>query len=125
MMPTLTRRSVLRVLVVGSVGASLAITVAGCDEEDLDAADAAPRPVDCSNSITAEIANNHGHQLTVPPQDVQARPDATYDITGGADHGHDVTITADMFAALARDGRLRVMSSDAAGHAHELTLTCV
>jgi hypothetical protein len=74
----------------------------------------------CSESI----ASNHGHVLTVSQSDIDAAAEKTYDITGSADHPHQVTLSADDFAMLADGGTIGVTSSTDSGHSHDVTVMC-
>jgi hypothetical protein len=74
----------------------------------------------CSESISA----NHGHVMSVPQADVDAGSEKTYDITGSADHPHQVTLTADDFTTLAGGGSVTVASSTDSAHSHMVTVTC-
>jgi hypothetical protein len=57
----------------------------------------------CSQAIDAQITCRHDHRMLVPVADIIAGVDQTYDIQGAnATHGHNVTVTAAMFAALRR-----------------------
>ena len=69
------------------------------------------------------IGGNHGHELTVSADDVQAGAEKVYDIEGGARHTHTVTISAAQFALLAAGTAIQVTSSSA-GHTHAVTVTC-
>ncbi|MEZ4373784.1 MAG: hypothetical protein R3B07_23385 [Polyangiaceae bacterium] len=75
-------------------------------------------------SCEASIVGNHGHELVVTQEDIDAGVDKTYDITGAALHSHSVTVTAADFATLAGGGSVTVTSTDAAAHNHSVTVTC-
>lgn len=72
----------------------------------------------------AVIGRNHGHALQVSSEDVAAGVEKTYAIKGAAGHNHDVTLTADHFAALAAGGSITLTSTTDVGHAHSVTVTC-
>jgi hypothetical protein len=55
----------------------------------------------CGLAIDAQITCREGHSLLISVDDLMAAQTKTYDIRGtNATHGHNVTITAEMFAAL-------------------------
>ena len=69
------------------------------------------------------IADNHGHALTVPEADVLAGVEKTYSM--GGPHEHSVTLTADHFSTLQGVGdSVTVTSGVGAGHTHAVTVTC-
>jgi hypothetical protein len=79
----------------------------------------------CEDGASAtEISNNHGHDLTVPADDIQAGVEQIYDIQGTADHSHTVTLKPPNFAAL-RQGSPIAVFSDGGDHPHGMTLSCV
>lgn len=75
-------------------------------------------------SCSPTIGGNHGHVLVVPPEDVQAGQERTYDIQGGSAHNHRVTLTSANFATLAGGGTITVSSSNDAFHQHSVTVRC-
>jgi len=79
--------------------------------------------VDCSADPGVDIGANHGHALVVSAAEVAAGVEVVYDITGGAQHPHTVTLSAMDFTTLAMTGTVMVVSSDA-GHTHPVTVTC-
>lgn len=70
------------------------------------------------------IGSNHEHQLRLPQADVAAGANKTYDITGGADHGHSVTLTAAQFADLEAGTDVTVTSTSGSGHTHSVMISC-
>jgi hypothetical protein len=90
------------------------------DASPIDAAIDAP-PGACSPETT--IASNHGHVLTVSAADVTAGQPRTYDIMGGAGHGHSVTLTAAHFQMLAQNQPVTVTSTVTL-HSHSITVRC-
>jgi hypothetical protein len=97
------------------------VTCASSDETDAGSPDASAV---CANNAPATIANNHGHTLTVPSADVAAATDKTYSIKGSAMHDHQVAVTAAQFATLASGGLVNIVSTNAFGHAHSVTVIC-
>ena len=82
----------------------------------------------------AMIIDNHlpsggDHALAVPPADVVAGVEKTYDIRGdNVGHTHTVTITAAHFGSLQAGDPISVLSSNNGpvgfGHEHTVQLTC-
>ena len=104
--------------------ATAALTAVGCgggdDGETIDAA-----PANClANGTRAIFPYNHGHTLSIPAEDIAAGTARTYDITGGADHSHSVSISAAEMASLAGNIGIQVMSSSDGGHSHTIDVRC-
>lgn len=108
----------------------------GSEEPTVDAAKAvdAPKspdapPLDGPPTTTcattnATISANHGHTAMIPAADVAAGVEKTYDIKGGSQHPHSITVTAAMFAMLKAGTMVVVTSSNDAGHTHNVTVSC-
>lgn len=113
----ITRQVFLRFV---SVAAS-AVAV-GCG--DSDTTDGTDGP-SCSG-VNATLSGNHGHVLGIPPGDVAAGADKTYDIKGTSQHTHSVTITAAQFQQLAAGETIQVDSTRAGApdHLHTCTIIC-
>ena len=108
-------------LVVGSLGA--------CASDDGDAEDGADSGGDddggdCSGGATANIATNHGHEMTVSGADITAAAAKDYDIMGTSPHTHTVSLTAADMEALAAGESVSVTSSSDGTHTHQVTITC-
>ena len=88
----------------------------------IDGATDAP-PTGCAKT-NVQIATNHGHGLIVPPADVAAGVEKTYDITGNSTHPHDILVTAAMFTMLQQNQPVVVTSSEGFTHVHKVTITC-
>jgi len=84
----------------------------------------APPPNCLANGTRAIIPYNHGHTLDIPAADIAAGTPRSYDITGGADHSHSVSVTAAEMATLAGNGSIQVMSTTGGGHAHTIDVRC-
>ncbi len=81
-------------------------------------------PGTCGAAIDAQITCRHDHELLVTVADVMAGQDKTYDIQGGnATHGHDVTVTADMFSRI-RNGETVEIFVDSIFQPHTIHLSC-
>jgi hypothetical protein len=103
----------------GSVGVCTAgLLTVGCGSDDDD--DSHDTHTECTN----EIANNHGHKLTISVADKQAGVAKVYDIQGTSAHSHTVSLDADDFKDLAAGTTVILPSSTDAGHAHEIEITC-
>lgn len=72
--------------------------------------------------ITAEIFDNHGHELVIPMADITAGLAKTYDAQGEAGHSHFVELTADDFTALKMGMTVRKYSCN--GGDHQYVLSC-
>lgn len=75
------------------------------------------------DSVTTQIALNHGHEVTVPAEDVAAGAMKTYTLVG-ASHTHDVTLSAADFDNLAAGQTVMVLSTTVDSHDHEITFRC-
>ena len=79
----------------------------------------------CStNGNKVNVADNHGHTMTVALTDITAGIQKNYDITGASGHTHTVTLTTAHFAMLATGQCATTTSSDSGGHTHMVTITC-
>ena len=108
-------------------------------DDDVGTPDAAQGPADARGTVdgatgdggqsacgstTSSISANHGHDVTISAADIAAGVDKTYDITGGSDHDHAITVTAAMFAMLKVGTQIKVPSVGG-NHPHQVTVTCV
>jgi hypothetical protein len=134
----MTRKNFLRSFAGLGIGA-LVIACSksdGAEEPTVDAAKAvdAPKspdapPLDgppgsvCATT-NAMVSANHGHAAAIPAADVMAGVEKSYDIKGGSQHPHTITVTAAMFAMLKAGTMVVVTSSNDAGHTHNVTVTC-
>jgi hypothetical protein len=80
---------------------------------------------DLNQPLDGQIANNHGHRLLIPRQDVLDGKDKSYDIQGAAGHGHIVDVTQELFAELRQKGTVHMISTVTGGHQHGVILVCV
>jgi len=98
----------------------------GCGDDVDDGSGAPPSnsDTDCvANGTNSAIQSNHGHSLTVSASDVNAGAEKTYDITGGAGHSHQVTVTSGNFTTLKSNQSITVTSTTT-GHTHSVTISC-
>jgi hypothetical protein len=114
-----TRREFLEIIVAVGAGGGLVLTACGGDDSSSDAS------AGCAPNIN--FSSNHGHTLSIPAAHVAEGATRTYDITGTADHTHEVVITAASFAMLDRGETVMVGSTagdSGDGHNHDLALRC-
>ena len=115
-------------LVVPMVAAALCL--AGCDDDPV-----TPGLSSCATvGPVVSILDNHlpsggDHALVVPPDDVVAALEKTYDIRGdNVGHTHTVTLLSSHFLALQRGEAQSVVSSNngpvGIGHDHTIELSC-
>ncbi|MGE3762953.1 MAG: hypothetical protein AB7L94_11890 [Kofleriaceae bacterium] len=81
-----------------------------------------PPPTTCAPEIV--IGYNHGHAMTIAPEDLHSTSTRTYQIRGTSDHPHTVDITPAQFASLRANGTLTVTSSYDDDHPHTVVITC-
>lgn len=87
--------------------------------------DAVPANLDCeANGTNVVIGANHGHSMTIPPADVTAGIEKTYDLQGSSAHPHTVIITAADFTML-QANTMVVKTSSNFGHTHSVTVRCL
>lgn len=128
----LNRHEFLRTILMTSVGGALAACGSDGSPEPMPDAgsgsgsDAAPADAFMGTCATNSVAigSNHGHEMTVEPVDLESTSSKMYDITGGADHPHTVTITVAQFAMLKRDGSITISSTTNSGHSHSIRVRC-
>ncbi len=73
--------------------------------------------------VDATIADNHGHEVTVAPEDVAAGTMKTYMLVG-ASHVHEVTLSAADFESLAMGQTVMELSTTVDSHDHQITFRC-
>lgn len=78
------------------------------------------------NGTQSSISANHGHNLTVSKEDVDAAVEKTYTLTEANtdNHIHEITISANQFNTLRGNNSISVTSTNQAGHTHSVTVTC-
>jgi hypothetical protein len=72
--------------------------------------------------ITADISDNHGHELIIPMLDIMTGTTKSYNAQGDAGHDHWVELTAADFTALKAGMTVRKYSCN--GGDHEYVLSC-
>ena len=87
-----------------------------------------PMPQGCGASGTL-IADNHGHELTIPTVDLSSTTSKVYSIVGTATHNHTVTLTAAQLAQLKAGQSVTVTSTTTDAppfgpHSHVVTASC-
>ncbi len=119
----MTRKEFLRSVVGIGVGAASIAALGACgDDGGSSTADAAP--AECTTP-TNSITSNHGHVLMVSLADVNAGAAKTYDISGSADHGHNLTISAAQFQQIKDGQTLNLTSTSGGGHTHNVSVQCI
>ena len=110
-------------------GASVVLLIQACGGGG-SSSDEAPIPVPAPGpkpgaACTDTIAANHGHVLTIASADLDSPTDMVYNIQGGAAHNHTVTLAVVDLRALKAGTTVTVGSSNAAGHEHSVSITCL
>lgn len=79
-----------------------------------------------ASSCGSTIAGNHGHTLPIAVADVNSMNDMAYDITGTADHSHNLTLTALQLAQLKSGLQANATSTPGGlnGHTHAVAVSC-
>lgn len=73
----------------------------------------------------SSIAENHGHKLVIPIEDLDSTSPKTYSIIGTADHDHQVTFDADQLADLKAGVSVNVTSNNGGTtHDHAIAVKC-
>ena len=73
----------------------------------------------------ASIAENHGHKLVIPVEDLDSTSSKTYSIIGTADHDHQVTFDSAQLAELKAGVSINVTSNDGGTtHDHAIAVKC-
>ena len=79
----------------------------------------------CPSGASGTVLMNHGHTLVIPAADVLAGVQKVYDIKGGANHSHTVTLTAADFTQLALGNQVDKTSSFLQAHDHVVLIACL
>jgi hypothetical protein len=115
-----------RTAIVATLGLPILSVLSSCStEEEPTPPPPPPDPKDClANGTASSIGSNHGHAITVSKDDVTVGTEKTYAIGNGADHDHNVTITAANFSTLQSNTSIQVESTLGSGHSHGITVSC-
>jgi hypothetical protein len=78
----------------------------------------------CDSEVA--LVNDHTHQVTVPPADVEAGAAMTYTLSDVAGHTHTIMVSAAQMAMLAGGGSVTITSSTdgTMPHSHGVTVMC-
>lgn len=78
------------------------------------------------NGTDTSISANHGHDLTVSKEDVDAAQEKTYTLSQAStdQHVHSITITAAQFSTLKSNNEITVTSTSNSGHTHSVNVKC-
>ena len=76
------------------------------------------------------ITFNHGHTLSIPPEDLDSATFKTYSIMGVADHNHTITLLPVQLAQLKAGATVTVTSTPDSSsiyqsHTHQVMVQCV
>jgi len=120
-----------------SAGVLIGIPVAsliGCSGSDDSGGNPDPDPdpdpdpqANCvQNGTDTTISANHGHDLTVSREDVNAAMEKTYTLSEAStdQHIHQITITSAQFATLKSNNSVSVTSTSSSGHTHSVNVRC-
>jgi len=108
----------------GVCASGLLLAACGGDDDDDGGSEGTAGSSSGGGACGSTIATNHGHSVTVTKADASAGAAKSYDIQGGADHSHTLSISAAEFAMLAAGDPVTITSSTDAGHAHAVTVSC-
>lgn len=120
-MSEISRKAFLEVTLVLTAAAATT-TLLGCGGDD-DGGGNGPGTKSCGSSGN-DIADNHGHSLSIPAADLDSTTEKTYAIKGSSPHSHSVTLTANHLAQLKGGQSVTVPSTTELAHAHDLTVRC-
>jgi hypothetical protein len=80
---------------------------------------------DILEDVEGVISDNHGHTSTLTVDQLGAADAVTLDITGTADHTHNVELTADQVTSVAAGDQVSIDSSESSAegdsHTHNVT----
>jgi len=79
----------------------------------------------CPQGASGTILENHGHVLLISQADILAAVPKVYNIQGGANHNHTVSLTAADFAQLALGNQVDKTSSFLQAHSHMVLIACL
>ena len=129
------RKSFIKKTSMGLMIGIPAISLTACSGSD-DGGSPNPQPdpdpdptptADClENGTNTSISANHGHNLSVSKEDVDAATEKTYTLSEATtdNHIHEVTITPDQFNELKANNQISATSTSQGGHTHSVTVSC-
>lgn len=129
------RKSFIKKTSVGIIIGIPVISLTACSSSD-DGGNPNPNPdpdpdptpnANCvENGTNTSVSSNHGHNLTVSKEDVNAAEEKTYTLSQAStdQHIHEVTITQDQFNSLKNNTQITATSTSDAGHTHNVTVSC-
>ncbi len=131
------RKTFIRKTSVGLLLGIPTVTLLGCSGSD-DSSSPNPNPDptddtddvmsgDCTeNGTDTSISANHGHNLTVSKEDVEAGSEKTYTLSQANtdSHIHEVTVSASHFSSLKNNEEITINSTSDAGHSHSVVIRC-
>ncbi len=105
-----------------ATGSGAAVLLAGCGGGGYGGSSGAP-----ASSCGSTVSSNHGHSVPIAVADLDSSTPRNYDITGGADHGHSITLSPAQLAQLKAGTTISVTSTAGGGdgHSHIVATSCV
>lgn len=116
------------------------VSLIGCSSSDDSGGDPGPGPGpgpdpdpdpdpqgNCvENGTDTNISANHGHEVMVSKEDVDAAVEKTYNLSEAStdQHIHQITITSAQFASLKSNSEITVSSTSNSGHTHSVNVKC-
>lgn len=110
-------------LVAVAAGVPLVGLVSACGDDNSDPGTGGD--LDClANGTRVSIGANHGHDVIISKEDVEAGVERIYSIAGTSAHSHVITLTEDHFQSLQQNQSVTVTSDSSSGHTHSVTVRC-
>jgi hypothetical protein len=91
---------------------------------DAEADTAAPDAGTAAPACRSSIAQNHGHTLLLPFEDLESDSAKTYSIQGSSDHDHEITLEPAHFADLRVGVSVQIRSTPGYSHDHVVAILC-
>jgi hypothetical protein len=85
---------------------------------------AAPDAEAAAPACRSSIAQNHGHTLLLPFEDLESNEAKTYSIKGSSDHDHEITLEPAHFADLRVGVSVQITSTPGYSHDHVVAILC-
>ncbi len=131
------RKTFIRKTSVGILLGIPTVSLLGCSgSDDSSPPNSNPDPTDdtddimdadcVENGTNTSISANHGHNLTVSKEDVEAGSEKTYTLSQAStdSHVHQVTISEGQFSTLKNNEEITITSTSDAGHTHSVNVRC-